>query len=227
VYGGRFGPSTYTKVIVDEIQRYAEGRHALTICLPRSEYSTMTLDDLRAIDKNLGSVGRLVLVDEEEIGRPASAIAEEDLAAPRDIGRSLSAMRAYVARQVDARVLVGGKLNGYQGTMPGVIEEAITSLVSAQPIYVAGGFGGAAALVARVLTADAQTWAPANFPNGMDDESLRFAVDQLNVAAESGVVPDGLTDEERSQLASTHRPGDIATLVALGLARVSEAGAEQ
>src|SRR5437762_14359 len=81
---------------------------------------------------------------------------------------ALSAMRRHVTALTDARVLVGGRLSGYAGTMPGLVEEAILSLQHRQPVYVAGGFGGAAAAIARVLGRDDLTWAPPGFPADSD-----------------------------------------------------------
>jgi hypothetical protein len=45
----------------------------------------------------------------------------------------------------------GKKVNWYMGRIPGVIEEAILTLQAKRPTYLCGGFGGAAALVAKLL----------------------------------------------------------------------------
>jgi hypothetical protein len=50
-----------------------------------------------------------------------------------------------------ARVLLSGKTEDYQGRMPGIIEEAVVAIALRQPIYVLGGFGGAAALLGELL----------------------------------------------------------------------------
>ncbi len=71
----------------------------------------------------------------------------------------LSDMRRVMARTTAARVLIGGAAEprreppgeGYTGRFPGVVEEAWRSLEIGQPLYVVGGFGGAAALVADLL----------------------------------------------------------------------------
>jgi hypothetical protein len=48
-----------------------------------------------------------------------------------------------MAKESDARVLVGGKQKGYLGYVPGIVEEAYYTLSAGKPIYLAGGFGGA------------------------------------------------------------------------------------
>lgn len=50
-----------------------------------------------------------------------------------------------------ARVMLGGKLTGFSGFMPGLFEEALVSLERNSPLYVLGGFGGAAEALAHAL----------------------------------------------------------------------------
>jgi len=52
-----------------------------------------------------------------------------------------------------ARVLMGGKTSGFQGLMPGIFEEVLLALEQPEQIslYVLGGFGGAAGLLADAL----------------------------------------------------------------------------
>ncbi len=81
------------------------------------------------------------------------------------LARSLSAMRQRIVMEPEARVVLGGKPHGFMGFLPGIVEEALLALRRGQPVYVAGGFGGAARLVAmavqgkkpEALTMDYQT----------------------------------------------------------------------
>ncbi len=50
-----------------------------------------------------------------------------------------------------ARFVVAGVRHGYYGRFPGVPEEIMLSLAQGKPIYIAGGFGGAAADVGSLL----------------------------------------------------------------------------
>jgi hypothetical protein len=124
-----------------------------------------------------------------------------------------------MTEHTSARVVVGGKLAGYQGNGPGVIEEALMSIEAGQPLYAAGGFGGAAAAIARELGRDPAGWAPEGMPAGLDAEPVREVLAALAAAQDQhGEADDGLTEVQRRQLSATHRPGEIATLVVLGLA---------
>ncbi len=56
-----------------------------------------------------------------------------------------------VVPEVAARVMLGGKVNGYSGFLPGLFEEALASLERGSPLFVLGGFGGAAEAIACAL----------------------------------------------------------------------------
>ncbi|WP_425640954.1 hypothetical protein ACPUEK_12440 [Marinomonas gallaica] len=56
--------------------------------------------------------------------------------------RCLTEMREKSIAESDARVCAGGKLSGYLGMMPGILEEVLISLDQNKPIYLLGGFGG-------------------------------------------------------------------------------------
>lgn len=68
----------------------------------------------------------------------------------------LTAMRKKMDRETDLRIIVGGQLeSGKVGTRrgPGLLEEAVIALTASDPtpLVVAGGYGGAAALLADAL----------------------------------------------------------------------------
>jgi CHAT domain-containing protein len=70
-----------------------------------------------------------------------------------------SDMRQVMAKKTAACIIIGGKAeprlkdkgDGFGGIYPGVVEEAWRSLELERPVYVVGGFGGAAAIVAELL----------------------------------------------------------------------------
>lgn len=65
--------------------------------------------------------------------------------------RGLSAMREAITHKSQARLVLGGKLTGFSGLVPGVVEEAWLSIQQRQPLYLAGGYGGAARLMCDAL----------------------------------------------------------------------------
>ncbi|HMU46125.1 MAG TPA: hypothetical protein PKC72_07145 [Chitinophagaceae bacterium] len=60
-------------------------------------------------------------------------------------------MRKRMANDCNARIVLGGKQKGYLGYLPGIIEEAYHTLSDKKPIYILGGFGGAARSLAHVI----------------------------------------------------------------------------
>jgi hypothetical protein len=126
---------------------------------------------------------RIVRVDQEMAGiAPDERIPDGDFDPGRDVARTprnvalnsaicLSAMRRIATDGISltspdvprtesippvaARIVLGGKLSGYSGFMPGIFEEALLSLERSIPLYLLGGFGGAAEAVANALLAPA------------------------------------------------------------------------
>lgn len=65
--------------------------------------------------------------------------------------RGLTLMRHKTTFQTQARIVIGGKLQGFSGLYPGVVEEAWWSVTAKRPLYLAGLFGGAAQAVIDLL----------------------------------------------------------------------------
>jgi hypothetical protein len=60
-------------------------------------------------------------------------------------------MRVRMATDSNARIVLGGKQKGFLGYLPGIIEEAYHSLAAKKPIFILGGFGGAAKSLAQLI----------------------------------------------------------------------------
>lgn len=65
--------------------------------------------------------------------------------------RCLTEMRQSSIVNSSARICAGGKLFGYSGSMPGVLEEVIIALEAGKPIYLLGAFGGVVAEVCETI----------------------------------------------------------------------------
>lgn len=218
VYGGRLVEPGYTEIFLDELTRYREDRDVLTLCVPETEHRRLSDDELIRRRDTLSVSAELVCLN--EIGERIDIDDRPPMSPTVSAPAALSAMRHFVTRICDARVVVGGQLRGYQGAMPGVIEEALLTARASKPIYVAGGFGGAAAAVSVAIGSDDGTWFPPQYPQGAEEN-----VDRLTELAEmrASLAPDGLSSKERKQLAVSHRPGDISSIIATGLGRLARA----
>lgn len=228
VYGGHLQPEGYTSFLRDELRTYSRHDRPLLVCLAWSVHRRMRLAELRDAKEDLGLCGEIVCLDVE--GRcvdPSSGRGDEPPAADEDplvTCRALTNLRRHLTSESDARLLMGGRRSGFSGLMPGVLEEAALALEAGQPLFLAGGFGGVAADACSVLGLSSPAWLPER------ERAARELTDALEALAEtarrSGWTPDrnGLDADENARLAASHRPSDVASLVALGLGRLRAAG---
>ena len=121
----------------------------------------------------------------------------------------LTAMRVAMRAASDARIVLGGIVEGFKGRMPGVAEEALLALQGGQPLFLLGGFGGCAQDIAVELGLVVDTSAPFRTWPGRD----RFA------AFSVGNLQNGLTADENKVLAATVHIDQAVALVLRGLLR--------
>lgn len=215
VYGGAIHQG-FTKIVLEETERYGNPAGAFEHVVPHSEHATRSREDRRRYAASLGVKSTVQFLDADGVPRSSLEVRTADGdPGSLDAPTALSAMRGYTTDIASARVVVGGKVSDFAGALPGVAEEAAASLRAGKPLYVAGGFGGAATLVGSIVTPDLYGWLPPGLPHGLSPEVRQEVETALNFPFGT----DGLTDEERALLAVTHRPSDIASLVVLGLAR--------
>ena len=65
--------------------------------------------------------------------------------------RCLTEMREKSICSSTSRICVGGKLSGYKGKMPGVLEEIMLALDADKPLYLLGAYGGVTAAVCKII----------------------------------------------------------------------------
>jgi hypothetical protein len=82
------------------------------------------------------------IVDAQQTGAPPGASRAE----------ALGLMRKELARLCHVRVCLGGKLRGFQGTMPGIVEEALGTLREGRPVFTSGIFGGASRILVQAMS---------------------------------------------------------------------------
>jgi hypothetical protein len=216
VYGGRLIPAGFTDTLLTELRSYRQDREALILCVPETEHRRLSQAELLRRQHELQYNAELICLDSNgqvvDIGEPRSP-------ADPDPAVALTAMRRHITDRCDARVILGGKLTGYHGSMPGIFEEASMSLHAAKPLYIAGGFGGAAAALALALRRAEASLALDDYPDGAVPHADLLA-DIAATEASAGRADDGLSDGQRGQLGWSHRPGEIASIVVHGLSRL-------
>jgi hypothetical protein len=225
LYGGDLRPGGHTALLLQELTRYGRKRGSLTLCLAWNVHRRSTLAALEATDQQLGLRGRIEALDptgqplpDWRQGRPAEGI--DDLSAAEKEA-AFDAMRMHVCRQEHARVAMGGRRRGGD-TMPGVVQEVLQSLALGHPVYLAGGFGGTTIDIAAAIDPACRALkAPTAGP--VAPRAVSVLEELAHRAADGGrwqLLNNGLDENENRRLAATHRPSEIAALVATGLSRL-------
>jgi hypothetical protein len=164
-YGGIFRKGNFTDLLSALVNAYARSgmREArllsfLAACESRPETDWEPHPEIRHLaDPGVGNA---------VVPPPA-----EDDETP--IGLYYSDMRRVMCDALDASVVVGGAAaprganpaSGYRGRYPGVVEEAWRMLRAEKPVYILGGFGGAAGAVAALLLNEKE------IPDSLRDEA--------------------------------------------------------
>lgn len=222
-YGGDLRIGGFTEYLMTEVQRYGPLDYpALLIALAWQNHREMTLSDLDEKRRYLEDVADIVFLDphgnevEPEEGRGPERAAVDD----GDRAPALSAMRRFLESKADARLAIGGKREGFQGRVPGLMEELLFALEGSNPIYFAGGFGGATMDVARLVGAGDTAWFPPQ-PPPADSRYAKGLAQISDVTGRAGwSLPDnGLDTGQNDRLIASPRPSEIASLVTLGLHR--------
>jgi hypothetical protein len=211
VYGGNLSSSGYTRILIDEAQRFGGGTPSLEIVLDESTRASTPISDVNEVDRQLGqSYGHMFVMEHDNAVLWSERDPHHGWAG--DAVASLTAMRRHVSSASSARLLVGGKLKGYLGDGPGVIEEARLSTAVGNLVLIAGGYGGAAAALLGVAAPSLRSGV-LGLPNFPDDaESVSEHLDSFGaVLAEAGAPAIDQTTGPGRTLALSHRPADIAT----------------
>ncbi|MDM0076913.1 hypothetical protein QTH90_21065 [Variovorax sp. J2P1-59] len=242
-YGGHLVPGGYTEFLIGELHRYAQAGlfnaghrgPALLVCLAWQEHRHRSLEELNATNSQLGVYGEMRCLDLDGrviVGWSANRLTEGE-PYPSDkavLAQGLSALRTYMTGQTSARLLLGGKRQGYTGPMPGVLQEALLALRAAQPLYLASGLGGVTLDITGAIDGRCAGLCPRHGSDPPLDQSAMAGLDELRALISSDGwrrLNNGLDEAENLQLSMTHRPAEIAALVALGLGRWAQSRAAQ
>lgn len=159
--------------------------------------------------------------------------------------RSLTAMRLEMVQATTARLLLGGRLTGYKGKYPGLIEEAYLTMQASKPLFLIGGFGGCPKAVIDALHGAApetleESYQSAHNPgyadfvaffNAQIQEKALPAVEPIDYRQlvqffrDKGVagLQNGLSAADNERLFTTPHIPEMISLVLKGLAELAQA----
>jgi hypothetical protein len=160
IYGGHLREDGYTSFLVQEIERFGRRNRPFIGYVPYSEHRQMSVDEINERVEDISVLGRYIFLDADGgmIDPVAERSPEPDPVDEPTEKRSLSEARAMMTDAIDGRVALGGQRGQFRGRMPGVIEEIILAIRNDKPVYIAGGFGGAAGDMAVALGNDRDNW---------------------------------------------------------------------
>lgn len=155
LYGGHLKNEGYTRLFAELSYQYKflndkSFRFVNYFPFPNSNYLTLVIKAdfftqqvkpiIIEMPKQLGEVDKSRLYDVENNIEDKYIYAE-----------CFSDMRNIITQNSHARIVVGGKQSKFLGYMPGIVEGAYYSLKANKPVYIIGGFGGAAKSLSKVI----------------------------------------------------------------------------
>ena len=216
-YGGDLRQHGFTELLAELVGRYrGHPRHGgaivVTDYLAWPVHIRMTSNELATFSAEHEPAARLVflgldgarLAREQRLKLPVQEPREDEWA------KGLTAMRTVMRGDIQARIVLGGRVEGYKGTMPGIAEETCLSLEAGQPVFVLGGFGGCARDIAETVGL-AERWAGSRDEWAGRECFRKYSPDDLR---------NGLSREENVVLARTPHIQEAMTLISRGLHRV-------
>ena len=214
-YGGDLRRGGFTEQLFELVSRYdrtpwSRGRRGVIDYLPWPTCAALTFDEYRDLSVRLGNSAEVKCLAQDgtalkDFGFPGTPVEDR-----HEIAASLTAMRRTMLMETSARVVLGGRVEGYMGTMPGIAEEALLTLQAGKALYVVGGFGGCARDIAETLEmVKHRSDMPRGSWDGYDAFSAYHA-DSLN---------NGLTSDENRKLADTPHIRQAVGLILRGLGR--------
>lgn len=225
-YGGNLRQGGYTIFLIEQMRTYAPSSRPLLNCLAWTEHRRLPLSELDRQREQFGRYGEIVClsVDGEPVdptaGRGEVPVPESD---PEIRHRALTGMRRYLMSHVDAHLLLGGKRGGFNGALPGLVEEALLALEAGLPVYLAAGYGGVTAEIAKTLGLGGTPEVPRPSDATPPDPRFLDGLERLQALTHAPTwagLCNGLTDDENQRLAGSQYPQEIAALASRGLGRL-------
>ena len=219
VYGGDLRKDGFTRILFELVIRHrrdadiGDTRPAIKNYLPYPAVLVTPVAEIFELQKELLGVAEIICLDKDGVQISNKDLSDFSTASliPSDVSSSLSAMRATVEKVCDARIVLGGRVSGFQGAMPGVAQETLLAIHEKKPVFILGGFGGCAQDIAENLSLievkkdRAREWDGRNKFSGLCSQDLR----------------NGLNSTDNMRLATTVHIEEAVALVLRGLLRLA------
>jgi hypothetical protein len=241
VYGGDLRPGGFTDFLFQEAGALQSRLKSLAVHLtnhiawPIHLADTLDFREWKAKHKKVATMIAHELPGDvhDLVASPTAFLSPSDPTSSFVWSRSLTEMRKTMISSCDFRISAGGRLIGFKGWMPGVLEEIALAVELEKPVFLIGGFGGVSNSVCRLINEKkvpvelTYAWQLANNP-GLAD-MVHFATtrgidyEQLFSQAVNRVMNadlrNGLTKEENVTLFETPFVDEVVHLVLKGIGK--------
>lgn len=157
IYGGDMRPGGFTEFILDEASILKE-RLVKTVPHVENHLAWPLYISDKEITAWRAKYTQVMTTIEHEIPSDVAEEIDKDTFLPPNSpmnsyiwSRCLTEMRKKSISSSTARICAGGKLSGYKGKMPGVLEEILIALEEQKPLYLLGAFGGVVGDVCNLI----------------------------------------------------------------------------
>jgi len=157
LYGGDLRPGGFTEFILDEARILKDRLGEITPHVENHLAWPLYVSDPE-ITSWRARYHQVMDTVEYEITSDVVANLDKDTFLPPNTpqnsyvwSRCLTEMRQKSISSSSVRICAGGKLSGYKGKMPGVLEEIILALNAQKPIFLLGAFGGVVGDVCKLI----------------------------------------------------------------------------
>ena len=221
IYGGDLRAGGFSQILFELVARHRrdadedQGTGVLNY-LAWPSHCAYSMADLDVVISDLAGSAEIVLLD---LSGAAVTTAERRIFSAQQPNASqwpegLTSMRKTILAASHAKIVLGGRLDGYKGVMPGIAEESLLAIENGQPIYILGGFGGCARDIAETLGLVPAWPGQLRIWEGRV-EFEKFTVEQLN---------NGLNIEENILLARTPHLDQAIMLILRGIMQLVNSG---
>ena len=159
IYGGDLRKvNGFTTFLFEMLTRYGNHPHhqgpvSVTSFLAWPVHIGMHAADLEEFSKEHADAASIELLNRDGSRLDWQKRLEMESREPdeNEWAEGLTSMRRTMCDATIARVVIGGRVEGYRGRMPGIAEEVRLSLEAGQPVYLIGGFGGCTRDIAETM----------------------------------------------------------------------------
>lgn len=157
VYGGDLREKGYTELFKELSNQYGQQEKAEEDVVYIKNYLSWPIFNNVTLEQKADYLRSRIKLIHAEIGEYVPSHEKSLYLPPTSLenrlkwASSLSKMRQQMAKDSASRIIVGGKTQGFIGFMAGVVEECKIALEERQPVFLIGGFGGAAHVLANII----------------------------------------------------------------------------